>query len=104
MGFDALDSGSGSGAVVDDDSVSRGFSLISTSEEAEFVAPLAAAEGGVEAPPAILGPGVRLVSECRWDQTSLMRLSSKSRHMGMMPSRLSDQTTNTRSSRYWLKT
>jgi hypothetical protein len=93
MGFDALDSGSGSGAVADDDSVSRGFSLISTSEEAEFVAP-----------PAILGPGVRLVSECRWDQTNLMRLSSKSRHMGMMPSRLSDQTTNTRSSRYSFKT
>lgn len=101
MGFDALDSGSGSGVV--DDSVSRGFSLISTSEEAEFVAPPPPPEGGVEAP-AMLGPGVRLVSECRWDQTSLMRLSSKSRHMGMMPSRLSDQTTNTRSSRYWLKT
>lgn len=97
MGFDALDSGSG----VVDDSISRGFSLISTSEEAEFVAP--PASGGVEAP-AILGPGVRLVRECRWDQTSLMRLSSKSRHRGMMPSRLSDQTTNTRSSRYWLKT
>ena len=101
MGFDALDSGSG---VVDDSaSLSRGFSLISTSEEAEFVAPLPVVAGGGEAP-AILGPGVRLVSECRWDQTSLMRLSSKSRHRGMMPSRLSDQTTNTRSSRYWLKT
>jgi hypothetical protein len=98
MGFDALDSGSG----VVDDSASLGFSLISTSEDAEFVAAPPPA-GGVEAP-AILGPGVRLVSECRWDQTSLMRLSSKSRHRGMMPSRLSDQTTNTRSSRYWLKT
>jgi hypothetical protein len=61
MGFDALDSGSG----VADDSVSRGFSLISTSEEAEFVAPPpASGPGGVEAP-AILGPGVRLASECR---------------------------------------
>jgi hypothetical protein len=34
MGFSALDSCSG---VVDDSVVSRGFSLISTSEEAEFV-------------------------------------------------------------------
>ena len=98
MGLGALDSGSG----MVDDSASRGFSLISTSEETEFVAAPVPA-GGVEAP-AILGPGERPVSECRWDQTSLMRLSSKSRHRGMMPSRLSDQTTNTRSSRYWFKT
>jgi len=35
MGFDVLDSSSG---VVDDSVASRGFSLISTSEEAEFVA------------------------------------------------------------------
>jgi hypothetical protein len=34
MGFDALDSSSG---VVDDSVVSRGFSLMSTSEAAEFV-------------------------------------------------------------------
>jgi len=104
MGFDVLDSGSGAPVADGSVSLSRGFSLISTSEEAEFVAaPPAPLAGGVEAP-AILGPGVRLVSECRWDQTSLMRLSSKSRHRGMMPSRLSDQTTNTRLSRYWLKT
>lgn len=32
-------------------------------------------------------------------QTSLMSLSSKSRHVGMMVSRLSDQTSSTRSSR-----
>ena len=104
MGFDALGSSSG---VVDDSVVSRGFSLMSTSEAAEFVNAgvwLMPPAGGVEAP-AILCPGVvRLVIECRRDQTSLMRLSSKSRHKGMMPSRLSDQTTNTRSSRYWLKT
>ena len=37
MGFSALDSGP-SGVVLDDGSVvSRGFSLMSTSEEAEFV-------------------------------------------------------------------
>jgi hypothetical protein len=35
MGFDALDSGSG---VSVDDSISRGFSFTSTSEEAELVA------------------------------------------------------------------
>lgn len=93
MGF-AFDSGSG--LVVDSDSTSCGsFSLISTSE-AELVADDVAAGVGAR-----LCPGARLVSECRLDQTSLMRLSSKSRQSGMMPSRLSDQTTSTRSSRYW---
>jgi hypothetical protein len=93
MGF-AFDSGSG---VVDSDSIScGGFSLISTSE-AELVADVAAGVG------ARLCPGTRLESECRLDQTSLMRLSSKSRQSGMMLSRLSDQTTNTRSSRCWAR-
>ena len=87
MGF-AL--GSGSDVAT---SISCRFSSISTSE-AELVADVAPAVG------ARLGPGTRLVSECRRDQTSLIRLSSKSRQSGMMPSRLSDQTTSTRSSRF----
>lgn len=82
----ALDSGSRSGV----DSASCGFSWIASSE---FLAEISA---GV---PAMLCPGVRPGRENRCDQTSLMRWSSKSRHSGMMVSRLSDQTTKTRSSR-----
>jgi hypothetical protein len=73
--------------------ISSGFSSISTSE-AELVTDVAPGVG------ARLGPGTRLASECRRDHTSLIRLSSKSRQSGMMPSKLSDQTTSTRSSRF----
>ena len=41
--------------------------------------------------------GTEIVPRAR--QTSLISLSSKSRHNGMMPSRSSDQRTSTRSSR-----
>ena len=80
----ALDSGSGIG------SVSCGFSLIASSE---FLAEVAA---GV---PMMLPGGVRPGRDIRFDQTSLMRWSSKSRQSGIMVSKLSDQTTRTRSSR-----
>lgn len=82
----ALDSGSASGV----DSTSCGFSLIASSE---FLAEVSA---GV---PMMLVGGVRPGRENRCDQTSLIRWSSKSRHSGMMVSKLSDQTTRTRSSR-----
>jgi hypothetical protein len=84
----------GSGSALRSMSCACVFSLSPTSE-AEFAADVIAGLEGM------LGPGARLgASKFRCVQTSLMRCSSKSRHSGMMPSRLSDQTTSTRSSRY----
>ena len=93
MGFALASAGSGVAVAAVAAPISSGFSSISTSE-AELVTDVAPGVG------ARLGPGTRLASECRRDHTSLIRLSSKSRQSGMMPSRLSDQTTSTRSSRF----